>query len=443
MEMRKLRTLGIAAVAASSLLLSACSAATETPDASETETPDASETVTITWSTWGSPEELTRFNEFNEQFMADNPGIKVELQAVADYGEYHSKLLAQLVSGTAPDVFYLGDDKIGQFVDAGVLLGLSELMDSEASLTKVSDFEPGILAAASKDGEIYAAPNDVNPDALWYDKEVLAAAGITEDPAALYAEDKWTTDKFFEMTDAIEAAGLFGLTTWHYWATHWSWITSQGGKVYDANGNFVAHQDATSVAALDQWTTKFQSREEFILSDDQPEGDSASNKFVTHKVGFYPSGRYRIGTVTEAGVMESYDIVPWPTPSGTQGSTGVAASFLGINAKTAVIDAAFKFWTAFLSVEGQTFRLADGGNAVPSIKGADADAIVTSGGYPANAKVFLEMRDLGYSNFPLEATVPGLGDDINAEIRRAYDGEQDAQTALNNIAVLVEAAKNG
>jgi multiple sugar transport system substrate-binding protein len=434
MKMSKLQTLGIAAVAASSLLLSACSA--------ETETPDATEPVTITWSTWGSPEELTRFNEFNEQFMADNPDIKVEFQAVADYGEYHSKLLAQLVSGTAPDVFYLGDDKIGQFVDAGVLLGLSELMDSEASLTKVSDFEPGILAAASKDGEIYAAPNDVNPDALWYDKEVLAAAGITEDPAALYASGAWTTDKFFEMTDAIEAEGLFGLTTWHYWATHWSWITSQGGTVYDASGNFVAHQDPTSVAALDQWTKKFNSREEFILSDDQPEGDSASNKFVTHKVGFYPSGRYRIGTVTEAGVQDSYDIVPWPTPSGTQGSTGVAASFLGINVNTAVKDAAFRFWTAFLSVEGQTFRLADGGNAVPSIKGADADAIVTAGGYPANAKVFLEMRDLGYSNFPLEATVPGLGDSINAEIRKAYDGEQDAQTALNNIAALVEAAKN-
>jgi multiple sugar transport system substrate-binding protein len=76
MKMSKLQTLGIAAVAASSLLMSACSA--------ETETPSATEPVTITWSTWGSPEELTRFNEFNEQFMADNPDITVELQAVAD-----------------------------------------------------------------------------------------------------------------------------------------------------------------------------------------------------------------------------------------------------------------------------------------------------------------------------------------------------------------------
>lgn len=428
---RKLAKAGVVAAAISALLLTGCSSGTE----------DGSEQVTITWSTWGSPEELTRFKEFNAQFEKDNPDIKVKLEAVADYGEYHSKLLAQLVSGTAPDVFYLGDDKIGQFVDAGVLLGLNDLMESDASQTKIADFESGILAAASKDGQIYAAPNDVNPDAFWYDKEVLAAAGITEDPAALYEQGAWTTDKFFEMTDAIEAKGMFGLTTWHYWATHWSWITSQGGTIYDDADNFVANTDPVSVAALQQWGDKFVSKKEFILSDDQPEGDSASNKFVTHKVGFYPSGRYRIGTVTDAGVQDSYDIVPWPTPSGTQGSTGVAASFLAINAKTANQDAAFRFWTAFLSAEGQTFRLADGGNAVPSIKGADADAIVTAGGYPAHSKVFLEMRDLGYSNFPLEATVPGLGDGINGEIRKLYDGQQSAQEALDAIAALIAAAK--
>lgn len=418
-------------VAAMAMLLTGCSSNT------------AEEQVTITWSTWGSPEELTRFKEFNTQFMKDNPNIKVNLQAVADYSEYHSKLLAQLVSGTAPDVFYIGDDKLGQFVDAGVLLGLNDLMSSADSKTKLEDFEAGLLSSASKDGVVYAAPNDVNPDAFWYDKQVLSAAGIAEDPAALYEQGQWTTAKFFEMTDKIEKAGLFGLTTWHYWATHWSWVTAQGGTIFDADGNFVANTDPVSVAALQQWGDKFQNKKQFILSDDQPEGDSASNKFVTHKVGFYPSGRYRIGTVTDAGVQADYDIVPWPTPSGVQGSTGVAASFLAINGATKQQAAAFKFWTAFLSVEGQTFRLADGGNAVPSIKGADADAIVTAGGYPAHSKVFLEMRDNGYSMPALESTVPGLTDTVNGEIRKLYDGQQTAQQALDNIAAAITAAKNG
>lgn len=436
-----LRSAGVG-LAAAAILLAGCGGSTEpSSDSSAGAATTAAEPTSVTWSTWGSPEELTRFEEFNAEFMKEYPNINVTLQAVPDYGEYHSKLLAQLVSGTAPDVFYIGDDKIGQFVEAGVLMPLNDRMEGADSQTRIADFEPGILAAASSDGQIFAAPNDVNPDAFWYDKEVLKAAGITEDPAELYEQGQWTTEKFMEMADKIKAAGLTPLTTWHYWATHWSWITSQGGQVFDEDGNFVANTDPVSVQALEDWGSRFVGRDDFILSDDQPEGDSASNKFVSHKVGFYPSGRYRIGTVTDAGVKDSYDVVPWPTPSGEQGSTGVAASFLAINANAKDPDAAFTFWTNFLSSKGQTFRLADGGNAVPSIKGADADAIVTSGGYPEHAQVFLEMRDKGYSNSQLEATVPGLGDAINAEIRNLYDGKQNAQQALDNIAALIDEAK--
>ena len=86
----------------------------------------ASDENTVVWSTWGTPEELTRFEEFNDEFMKRHPDITVELQPVASYSDYHSKLLAQLTSNTAPDVFYIGDDKIGQFVDAKVLAPLHE-----------------------------------------------------------------------------------------------------------------------------------------------------------------------------------------------------------------------------------------------------------------------------------------------------------------------------
>ena len=160
---------------------------------------DADGNATVVWSTWGTADELTRYEEFNKDFMKRHPDIKVKLQPVADYGDYHSKLLAQLTSNTAPDVFYVGDDKIGQFVDSNRLMPLSDLMDSDASQTKKDDFFPGLFGAAEKDGEVYAAPNDSNPDVFWYDKQALAAAGITEDPATLAENGEWTTDKFLEM----------------------------------------------------------------------------------------------------------------------------------------------------------------------------------------------------------------------------------------------------
>jgi hypothetical protein len=35
----------------------------------------AQDKTKVTWSTWGSPEELARFNEFNADYMAKNPNI--------------------------------------------------------------------------------------------------------------------------------------------------------------------------------------------------------------------------------------------------------------------------------------------------------------------------------------------------------------------------------
>ena len=399
----------------------------------------ASDEHTVVWSTWGTPEELTRFEEFNDEFMKRHPDITVELQPVASYSDYHSKLLAQLTSNTAPDVFYIGDDKIGQFVDAKVLAPLTKLMESDASQTHPDDFFPGLFGAAEQDGEIFAAPNDSNPDVLWYDKQALAAAGITEDPAALAEDGEWTTDKYLEMNDKLAAAGLTGSMFWNYWATHYSWISSQGGTAYDDSGAFVGNDDATTVDAVDTLGRYFQDGT-FVVADSMPEGAGADSVFVTHKAGFFSQGRYTIGTVESAGEQDSYDIVRWPTPDGQAAPTGVATSYLAINGKTKAKDAAFTFWTEFLSAEGQVFRLQGGGNAVPSIKGADE--VVLEDGYPAHAQTFLDMRDIGFEDYAAEAVVPGLSTDVSDLFLKLYEGKADAQGTLDAVADLV-ASKTG
>jgi multiple sugar transport system substrate-binding protein len=389
----------------------------------------------VVWSTWGTPEELTRFQEFNQQFMEDHSDLTVELQPVASYDEYHSRLLAQLTSGTAPDVFYIGDDRIGEFVEAGVLMPLADRMAGEGSVTPEEDFFPGLFGAAAVDGEIYAAPNDSNPDALWFDLRALEAAGITENPADLAERGEWTTEKFLEMTGKLADAGLIGSMFWNYWATHWSWVSSQGGQVFDESGAFVAADDPTTVDAVTELGARFQSGE-FVVADTMPEGAGADSAFVTHGAGFFAQGRYTIGTVQSSDDPTAYDIVRWPTPDGQPAPTGVATSFLAINANTDAPDAAFQFWTEFLSAEGQQFRLGGGGNAVPSIAGADD--VVLEGDYPAHAQTFLDMRDTGFEEHPQIAGTAGLSSDISAAFLELYEGSATAEDTLAKIGGLIE-----
>ena len=417
------RLIAIGAAAAIALSMAACSGTSAKSDPNS-----------IVWSTWGTPEELTRFQDFDKEFMKRHPDIKVKLQPVASYSDYHSKLLAQLTSNTAPDVFYVGDDKIGQFVASKRLMPLTELMNSSASQTKPDDFFPGLFGAAQTDKEIFAAPNDSNPDVLWYDKVALKNAGVTEDPATLAAAGEWTTAKYLDMNEKLKAAGLTGSMFWNYWATHYSWISSQGGTAFDKAGKFVANTDKTSVAAMAELGKNFTDGT-FVVADTLPSGAGADSVFVTHKAGFFSQGRYTIGTVESAGVKDDYDIVAWPTPDGTPAPTGVAASYLAINAGTKAKDAAFTFWTEFLSAEGQTFRLAGGGNAVPSIKGADD--VVLKDGYPAHAQTFLDMRDIGFAGPATEASVPGLSTDVSDKMLAFYQGKGDAQGTLDDVEKLI------
>ncbi len=431
------RPIVLAAAAAAALMLSACSGSGSGGQNPAPSTGDSTAPATVTWSTWGSPSELKRYEEFNTKFMAKHPNITVKLQSVPSYSDYHAKLLAQLTSRTAPDVFYVGDDKIGQFVDSGALMDVTDVLKAPNAVAPFDAFNPATFGAATSNDAVFAAPNDVNPDALWYDKTALKDAGITEDPATLAAEGKWTTDAFLSINAKLKAKGKTGTMFWNYWATHYGWISSQGGKSYDGD-TFVANTDPKSVAAVDQLGKLFQDKT-FVVADTLPSGAGADSVFISHKAGFFAQGRYTIGTIKEAGDPDNYDIVDWPSPDGTPPSTGLAASYLAINAGTKVPDAAKVFWSEFLSAEGQKIRLSGGGNAVPSIKGAD-DVVLD--GYPAHAQTFLDMRDRGFVNYAAEARVPGLSSDIAEKMfLPLYQGKATAQQTLDGVADLIAKAK--
>ncbi|MCY0903319.1 ABC transporter substrate-binding protein [Arthrobacter sp. H14-L1] len=391
----------------------------------------------ITWSTWGTPEEGQRFKTFNTAFKADNPSINATLQMVPSYSDYHSKLLTQLTSGTAPDVFYVGDDYLGKFVSAGVLMDLTPVVSGPDAKVTLADFNEALFGAGKTDKGIFALPNDCNPDVFWFDKKALAAAGITENPAELAAAGNWTIETFLAMCAKLAANGMTGAIFWNYWSTHWSWVTANGGEVFDSAGKFVLPQDPKSVAAIASLADAFANKS-FTVADTLPDGSGADSLFVSHKAGFYVQGRYGIATAEQSGNKDDYDIAPWPTVSGKPGSSGVAASYLVINAKTKAPKTASTFVGEFLSSKGQTLRLADGGNAVPSVKGADS--VVLGGNYPAHAKSFLDMTHTGFEDFSKEASVPGLSSDVSKAMLSMYQGKASAGDTIAAVSTLIEKA---
>jgi ABC-type glycerol-3-phosphate transport system substrate-binding protein len=109
--------------------------------------------------------------------------------------------------------------------------------------------------------------------------------------------------------------------------------------------------------------------------------------------GFIGAGRWLLPVFKKNGGLE-YDIVTYPTNTGKKiESEPIPTAYAVINAKSPNPDAAFAFLTDFVSKEGQTFRLQGGGNAVPSVCGADN--VVSEDNLPQNWQALIDAREIG------------------------------------------------
>ncbi|REE81499.1 carbohydrate ABC transporter substrate-binding protein (CUT1 family) [Paenibacillus taihuensis] len=390
------------------------------------------EVLHLKWSTWGNPGELKRFYELTDQYNKDHPKTQWELVAVPNDG-YEEKIITQLQGGTAPDAFYAGDQTVVKLIANGSIAELTQLMDKPSSPIKASDFAEGLWGGSKKGDQIFGVTVDCNPLVIYYNKKVLQDAGITEDPQALYEAGQWNWQKLSELTGKIQAAGKYGLVLEDWSAPIYSWVTTNGGKVYDKDqgGQFVGDKDPKTVEAF-QYLADNVKNKNFVFSGSLPKGQGPDAMFMANQVGFGIAGRWWVPEYN-ANTALQYDIVPLPTNTGQKMEpAGIPTAYMVMNKKTAHPDETYDFLSYFVSKEGQTFRL-KGGNAVPSVSGVD-DLVLDKNAQPAHAQYFLDAREIGYALWPSESAVPGASDVVKDNYDLLLLGKQDAATTLTKMA---------
>ncbi|MGV8897042.1 MAG: extracellular solute-binding protein [Rhodoglobus sp.] len=168
MKKRVVSAISVAAMAA--LVLGACSAGGESSD----------KTIKVVYEKTDSFTALdTLFTSVKAEFEKANPGVTVELQPIAaDDNDYKTKLaLSQRSADTAPDVFYEDTSNVRSDAEAGYLLNLDEYV---AGWDDWSQFNDGAkLAGVGDDGSIYSVSLGTDTRVIWYNKNVLEAAGVS------------------------------------------------------------------------------------------------------------------------------------------------------------------------------------------------------------------------------------------------------------------------
>jgi multiple sugar transport system substrate-binding protein len=294
------RTLAVAGVAALAVAgLTACSSDDSSGDAT------SSSGGTYTW--WDPYPQHDESSDWAQRVQACGEEAGVTVQRTAyDTTALTNQALLSAQEGTSPDVILLDNPAVSTLADTGMLTTTEELgLDTSA-------IDENLLAAGQIDGDTYGIPVGANTLALWYNQDVLDAAGV--DPAAI---TDWAS-----LTDAlakIVASGHKGITFAGIGTEEGSfqflpWFWGAGADLTDLDSD-------EGVAALTLWTDWVQQgyAPNSVISNSQ---NTTWEEFLTGDFGFGLNGTWQINSAAEADFPTGVIQVPGedggvaPTPTG-------------------------------------------------------------------------------------------------------------------------------
>lgn len=452
----------IASVAASALLLTACSGGTDTPAAEEGD---------VTLVVGGMPKAtdeaaLKVFNDKVAQFEDENPGITIEGSEVV----YDPQTFAaQLAGGTLPAVMGVPVTEIQSLINRGQVKDLSSYFESEQVLQELN--ETITANVQGTDGAYYGIPVSAFTLAVLVNREVFEQAGLDPD-VTLETWDE-IADAAVTITEKTDAAGLGQLTSSNQggWALT-AMSAAFGGLIEEVDGDTVtATLDNDGTAAALEYLSDLRWNKDVLGSNFLLDFDAAGPAFASGQYGMLVGASEWYNPLTRNFDMapESYGLFPLPQESGGLGSLGGGSvSIVRADATDAETEAAVK-WTNFFYLDRfsdlefaaeEAASLAADGGAVPRVGlplvAPDAytaylDAIADSINVPLdNLETYYSATEAAdftvVTEPPVEAQqVYGLLDTVLQAVLTDQNADIDAllEAAQRNAVTIVDGAQAG
>lgn len=239
-----------------------------------------------------------------DQFVADNPGVTVNLEAVP-WGTCQDKSLTLSAAGDPPSIAYMGSRTLRQLANNDLIV--------PAKIDPATPYQPGVLNTVTIEGTAWGYPHAFSTKGLYINCDIVEASGQTcEAPAtwdALYALAKGVVDN----TDAagIGLAGKDFDNTMHQFLNY---LYSNGGSVIDsASGKNMLDSAQT------RETLEFYGKLVDVAQDGPTawERDQLKELFNDAQIAMYVSGPWGFGQHNE-----DINQIVVPVPAGPSGVSG-------------------------------------------------------------------------------------------------------------------------
>jgi multiple sugar transport system substrate-binding protein len=345
---------GFGAVAAVAVLVTACggggspspSASQAAPGGSAGQSAAASPSpvaysgppVTIEYSIWGDPQEITSQKKITEAFKKVEPNITVNV-TVSDWEAYWDKLQTGLAGGAAPDVFAMDGPLFPDYQSREVLLDLKPYVEKEGyDLTQLA--EQGVADFTTADGGQYGLPRDLNVIALYYNKKMFDAAKVP------YPDDTWDWNKLVEVAKQLnkDTNGDGKTDQWGFYTETTDMENYWLSLVWQNGGDVLAQDGKSTVINTPEAAGGIQFLQDLIykhkVMPDPAITAETGDAFEQSKAALEANGSWLIPTHTAAGL--DFGIAPLPKGPVAQ-ATSVNPTGAVVYKGTKAPDAAWAF----------------------------------------------------------------------------------------------------
>ena len=225
----------------------------------------AAEEVTVEFWHWHYPNLEQVIAEFNAEYAGD---IKIEAQLV-DFGEYYTKLQVAILGGIGPDIGIMHTPVVPNWAQRGLLRPIDE--DLAAIGVGPESFRPSyVWESTVYRSRQYGLPYGVHPMLLYYNRSLLAEAGLVGPPAN--AAEFISHAQKLTRTDPDGRTQVWGTRIWPWWFHAASAIVQHGGSLFTEDGMRAAISSGVAADAL-QYLADLVFAHEVSPRPDQPVPD--------------------------------------------------------------------------------------------------------------------------------------------------------------------------
>jgi multiple sugar transport system substrate-binding protein len=226
--------------------------------------------------------------ELVDAFNAEHPNIQV---AMTTQSEYYTQLSTAAASGTLPDVAIVHADQIATQVYRNILRPIDDVVAETGIVGE--DFPEAVWNAGEVNGHRYSIPLDIHPMTMFYNADLLQAAGFDEPPktaeefAAVAAALTSGDNNGFLITAGFPIRQIFEMLLYQY-----------GGTSFNEDGTEATWNSEAGAQAA-QWLLDTQA----AYSQPNLEVDAELNAFKGGTVGMIWNGIWQTTNVTGEGVF--------------------------------------------------------------------------------------------------------------------------------------------